>query len=728
MNHAGIRAVMLFGLLMLIVGCGGDRTDYTDALDEAGANRGELKLCLSHWSDGSEEQNAMQWLVANMIWHGAERLELTGTQKEFFDAMSVMYDSAFVMGVKSPVPHKKDREQWCRALALQFDSIGLPQREPMLPDSRILKAEYLIDNVAMACSLWRSGPYAAMLSREDFYEMLLPYRTVAEPLPSGKKELSARFGSRLLPSGVTTVDAAGVVEAYKQFVAQMRWLSRYTTFDSHIGENDLFIPKFKNDCHNIAAITCNILRSLGIPAVYEYTPMWQDRTRRHYWCAVLDNDGVLRPFTPPDNVLMGDWDSDLKYAGKVYRSCFGRQSEAPVAIAGDGEYVPDNMRSPVMSDQTYRYHPTVTLRLPYDKGPEGKLAYLCFFDRNNAGLTPVGWGRIDHRNHTVTYEQVPLDVLFFPVYYEDESPVVMGAPFCLASSGDVGWLPKPHTQRLNERKEAVELMVVDGELKFAASGRKVDKDKDNVEFRTFIPKGVAGPMRLTRKYPEKRSLKRTAGEMVGAVVIGADANGGRWDTLGVIRSHPRPFLQDVELDKKGTYRYFRLAGVNGHAVNVAHLEFLACGVSGDVPTPLPNFGNISEPCDDSMSVKLVGTPLPTGRNPTAAFDGNMETYVGASSVGMDFGHRVTVDKIRFAPRNANNGIVAGDRYSLYVYDFTGWRNIGSMVASAEYLSFDNVEYGGVYWLKNESRGREELPFCYESGHQVFVNLWNDMSH
>lgn len=79
------------------------------------------------------------------------------------------------------------------------------------------------------------------------------------------------------------------------------------------------------DCHNLAAITCNIFRACGIPVVYEFTPQWTDKDSRHYWCSSPDSTLTFHPYTPPYNNLGEDWELSLKYASKVYRMTFGAQ-------------------------------------------------------------------------------------------------------------------------------------------------------------------------------------------------------------------------------------------------------------------------------------------------------------------------------------------------------------------------------------------------------------------
>lgn len=112
--------------------------------------------------------------------------------------------------------------------------------------------------------------------------------------------------------------------------------------------------------------------------------------------------------------------------------------------------------------------------------------------------------------------------------------------------------------------------------------------------------------------------------------------------------------------------------------------------------------------------------MQTGREPYSPFDGNLETYAGGSSIGMNFPKPICVTHIRMAPRNANNMIVKGNRYELMYYDCS-WKSAGKQVAKDNYLIFQDVPSNTLYWLKNLDHGKEELPFFYSEGVQYFID-------
>ena len=243
-------------------------------------------------------------------------------------------------------------------------------------------------------------------------EFILPYRTANEYPLMKRSQIRKMYEKILLDSLLGTIHES--VEWYKIYVDKCRWLNKYVKPKEHMGIYDLFVPRFKMDCHNMTNWSCNVLRACGIPAVYEFTPKWLDRDSKHYWCNSPDSTGIIQPYTAPGNNLREDWDSNIKYCGKVYRKTFGVQYNTPYFMAAEDEFVPEQFSTPLLSDQTFRYHQTITLRLPLLDNIDNNIAYICMF--TTKGLTPVGWGKIDHRKSEIIFEQIPLNTLFFPVF------------------------------------------------------------------------------------------------------------------------------------------------------------------------------------------------------------------------------------------------------------------------------------------------------------------------
>jgi hypothetical protein len=215
-------------------------------------------------------------------------------------------------------------------------------------------------------------------------------------------------------------------------------------------------------------------------------------------------------------------------------------------------------------------------------------------------------------------------------------------------------------------------------------------------------------------------LTKERGKFVGSFILGKNEIKQRYDTLLVIDKTPGTYIQDVCLTKKGKYRYYCIRAPRGMRVRVAYIEFLG-GYSYEhpcySPTPLPVFsGETLSPADTFY--RIGGIPVWDKDTPPELLNRNMETFEDLVSFEMDFKIPVQIECIRYAPVNANNMIVKGDRYRFSYYDM-GWKDVDTSVATANYLSYDNVPTGSVYWLKNLDNGVEELSFFYQDNRQYF---------
>ena len=68
-------------------------------------------------------------------------------------------------------------------------------------------------------------------------------------------------------------------------------------------------------------------------------------------------------------------------------------------------------------------------------------------------------------------------------------------------------------------------------------------------------------------------------------------------------------------------------------------------------------------------------------------------------------------------------IEPGQRYQLLYFQNGKWMEHATVVSEYNYVDFDSVPAGTVYWLRNLDKGNEELPFFYEGGKQVFINQY-----
>lgn len=671
-----IKKILSLILCLSIMACKPYPKEVEKALIAAGKNKSNLIYVLEHYkSKDSQKYNAACFLIANMPYHKSNRsLTLSPQYKYYFRKMDSIYQ-------KDPTILYND--SLLQTFANEFSSLPLPQERETDEDVKILTKDFLIGNIDAAFAEWKTSPLLKNMNFDDFKELILPYRTADEPLTAGKTALRQLIYKQISCNGMENIIKP--IEQYKIYVRRQKKINKHIAIHSHIGVYDLFIPAFIMDCHNLAATTCNLFRSCGIPAVYEFTPQWPDKDSKHYWCNSPDSTSIFHPYTPPYNNLGEDWELSLKYVGKVYRLTFAAQKNTPYFLKAKNEVIPDVFREATMIDVTSNYHDCIDITLPAPHYHDNELAYLSFFSSN--GLNPVAWGSIDNQKKTVQYKNVPINMLFFPTYMKNDGQLIeFDTPFILRQDSIAGTYYK-------------DIISCNHQMKLS--------------------------MHVERKYPHKPHLVYFRNKIKGAVLLAANKIGGPYDTLYTLKESPQPYWQQYIIKNTKKYRFYKLQTKGSSPINIAEYEFLVTKNSEDtclLPSKLPIFNSLQSRQSVRQSYeKIIGEPLRSGPLRYQAFDGNLDTYIESSWFGMDFRVPVCIKGIQLYPRNARNGIEPNNTYQLLYYDKGNWVEHSIIRSVYNYLDFDAVPSGTIYWLRNLSQGKEELPFFYKEGKQVFIN-------
>ena len=531
--------------------------------------------------------------------------------------------------------------------------------------------------------MWHTSPLLKNVSFEEFKEWILPYRTYDEAIIEDKEQLNKLLCRYLNKDGME--DIYKPLECYKKRIDLYKKLNARITKKKPVGAFELYLPDIDIDCHNLSIYTCNFLRACGIPIVFEFTPQWPAENLGHYWCSSPDSNHILQPYTPPYNNLREDWELSLRNAGKVYQINYGISPESPYFIRKENELIPPSLNYPCIKDVTDRYHTCVDITVPLPASCENNLAYLCFF--RYGGENPVAWGNVNHATHTVTFEKVPLNMFFIPAFVEKDKLRPFGSPFLM-------------------RKDSFTNKVVKDTF-VCDSQRHTD-------------------MFLLRKYPPKPYLVHFMKQIKNSCLIAADKEEGPYDTLFVLKDIIPPYWTEYRLHNSRKYRFYWFRTRPGISINISEFEFLGKRVASHKysdPTPLPVFSlkedNIKR-CKDDL-VKIEGVPLQPSSLYMRSYDNNPETYSESPYLGMDFKTPVCITHIRLLPRNAMNTIELGCHYQLLYYKDNSWVEYKTKIAHYNFIDFSDVPAGTVYWLRNLDKGKEELPFFYLDGKQVFIN-------
>lgn len=459
------------------------------------------------------------------------------------------------------------------------------------------------------------------------------------------------------PSSLYTFGSA-IAEALKVYdvTNQFEWYA----FKGNIPPKASSLLKGRTgNCRDEASYTVYLCRYLGIPAAVDFTPHWANRSNAHSWSVIVTPDGKSTPFymgcVPGDTVHY--YHPYLK--PKVFRHSFSINRDIVEDLRGEKEH-PELFRNPDFTDVTDEYYDTsdVVLQVSSDQVGDATAAYICVFDNREWG--PVHYGKIS--SGKVTFKSMVRNVAYIAATYSNGSIQPFGNPFILESNGTIR------------------------ELKSEAS--KPQK------------------MTLLRKYPFMGRQDHFNGRM----------NGGRFqcsNTLDFIKTtdmHIHEGLTegnwyDVLIDDPTPYRFFRYIGPNGSYCNVNEIELF-------------------DPNDRLISGVIIGSTGIQGKTRENVFDRNILTGFHGDSpdghwVGLKFNKPTKIGRIRYIPRNDGNCIEIGDEYELMHWNDGNWRSLGKQIAVTNALEYICIPSGGIYVLRNLTKGHEERIFTYEKGKQIW---------
>lgn len=211
----------------------------------------------------------------------------------------------------------------------------------------------------------------------------------------------------------------------------------------------------------------------------------------------------------------------------------------------------------------------------------------------------------------------------------------------------------------------------------------VDFDGDN---------GHTQDITLYRKYPFKEKLLKRASTLIGTTIEGANRpDFSDAQILWSLDSLPQPKVVNYQFNTRGNYRFYRMNTPGACEVSV--LEWLT---------------------EDGL--------LQISDKTNKAYDGDMTTSpTDSTSISLSLEYPLRLVGVNLAPINADNAITLGHDYQLYTWsDTKGWELHSTQRAYSESITFRNTPKGSLFWLKDISKGQEEMPFKINDMVQTFI--------
>ncbi len=528
-----------------------------------------------------------------------------------------------------------------------------------------IHSDSLQATLLLACETWQQASWKERYELSDFLEYVLPPQIASEPIEYyWRWDIPQRLGIER-----TEIDDI-------QSIAQR--INRKISINTDpsawknptMGYTATISGKF-GKCDDRAILTTMAMRSMGIPAAFEFVPNWGSNNNGHSFCSVIlpsDSVAVFQDVNDSgENVLLS------QKTPKIYRKMYSVQKKTPLYKYRKTEEIPPLFQDFKIKDVT-AYHSIgkQNIRIPLSEPINNKILYLSVFSTlewipvayaenkgKNTMFENVGDGSNLSRFKSTKGENIGNGIVYMPSLYINKQVVPYHQPIIVSNEGN-------RIISVSDEKETVH---------------------------------------LTRKYPRLIRVIRFADSMMDGVFECANRPDFS-DAVQVFQITDTPFsrMQSIAVSDKNAYRYLRYRKQRG-TFSIGELR--AKDLHGHYL-----FGKIiaSEILESESSLPNVcdGKPLTYFELP-----GGLDLWVG-----LDFGKPVRISQIEFCPRNDDNELSPGDKYELFYWD-NRWMSLGKQVASDYSLEYINVPKGALLLLRNLTKGREERPFTYENEVQIW---------
>ncbi|OQP59825.1 discoidin domain-containing protein [Niastella populi] len=559
----------------------------------------------------------------------------------------------------------------------------LPVTPKYISDTATLTRSFLNNNIDEAFWAWQNLPWSKEVPFDIFKEYILPYKVINTYWEGTRQYFMEKYKHIIDSSEKKSLYEVSEIirKDIHLWFKEDGEASRIWPFLMPMSFRNIVRGKLGN-CFEATAIRTSAMRAMGIPVAFESVPQWGNvSSGTHYFYTVLDpksdtitklidNANIYRDtryiVEGSSYVAKLEWvpkDMPVLYnktIPKIYRKCFSRQANSLAAIKAPDDQVPEFFNDNHLMDVTRKYVEAADVKLTLLNAQKHKYAYLCIF--NPKGWEPVQWTKVE--GDSVIFKDMGKNIVYLPAYFKNDLLIPAGPAFLLQMNG----LPK-----------------------------------------FLVPTINKSDLKLTRKFRFSSHNAMNAMECFAGRFQGCN-DLGLMDTVNLYTNNTfKHKMTEVLLNNTGKFRYllFQFSGI-GNA-SIAEIEFWG----------------IVDGKEQKLTGTIFGNKGKYSKETEKAFDGNRDSYFfkdagGPTYIGIDLGQnkRAQITRIRYCPRNDTNDVLPGDTYELFIWN-NEWVSLGTKTGvDFQPLTF-NAPQGGIYWLRDRTKGKEERIFTYENGKQFF---------
>ena len=443
MKKLDLSALLLTAALT--VGCK-DISPIAEVLDSAGSNRSELEAVLDHYKTkdaNPQKLLAAEFLIKNMPAH----YSYAGNEiYEYYDY------AARILANKSLSPEQQ-RDSLLFITDLKYRD--LPGQ--IVSDAQIIKADYLISNIDTSYDRWVNCDWASQITFDEYLEWLLPYKAIElQEMDAWRDTLLAHFGKGLehpIKNDVEYNTAIGIADMLRNDAYNgLKRYGLYTRAGLPLLSAHLQATQTYGNIPDYALTAVLVMRSAGVPAVLDETPVGSRGTAAAKWFVIMSDRG---------EELTSEWDFSTQIGGsffpyergpKVYRNTYAINPERWEYRQKAKYQYPFELGK---KDVTSKYFLTSDLAIPIEKGVlkhvKDKYVYIASAVRNDEKPWQiVDFGVMKHGK--ANFHDMGREVLYQVQGYDGNTLIPISEPFILHKDRSIEYvssdtLNSPHLDK-----------------------------------------------------------------------------------------------------------------------------------------------------------------------------------------------------------------------------------------------------------------------------------------
>jgi hypothetical protein len=395
------------------------------------------------------------------------KLQAVSFLKENSNDMTAEIPVFFEQGTGKEVDIRLDTITSEESLLCILQKHKLLYASKVIPEMEAVNTRFLEQQIEMAFSVWNKYPWSMNISKEVFFNYLLPYKVYGEKPENWRSYFASKYNKAkidsLISNPIWNKHPDWVISEknppLSKVVAYLSIMDAYNTskifsygypsihFSHYPSISELLAFK-KGSCLGGSYFSTYLFRSIGIPSTVDIVPEWGSRNGNHatsvFW---RTNDSIAKALdhTP----------------AKVLRYCFKKQktwSDSIKPFVNEKTFMLDLLKHDHWLDVTHEHTQTTDITYKFEnKANLPKFAYLCVYDYGS--WNPIWWGKIVKNN--VVFKNMGKDILYHIALPKDTGFNLVGRPFLLNSLGATNYfnpenkiLQKLILKRINKGKEA----------------------------------------------------------------------------------------------------------------------------------------------------------------------------------------------------------------------------------------------------------------------------------